>query len=262
MIHLIVGYMGSGKSLYAVRWIWRNRRKYKSILTNTPLKIDNVIFANNPIKAVTKAQPPILLFLDEAHFLLDSRRSMSKQNLDWTHLLTVLRKLQVDLIMTTQSLRQVDIRLRTLLRTFWVARGIHYLETSEGNEPFFIYEQYAVRMDPWTGEPIKFWLRTDYLWWENAKLYFDLYDTAYIPIPSYGDDEEEEKIPAHDLVGTYNSAEEIMTYLRALGFRPTRANYRQILRRLGLSVRIYRNSKGKRFYEVKADLTHEPIMSE
>ena len=252
MIHVITGYMGGGKSLYAVRYIYKNRKKYNTILTNTPL-----FFCPEKVKMITTdildaihySSPPILVFLDEAHLLVDSRRSMSKANISWTHLLTLLRKMKTDMILTTQSLMQIDSRFRSLLRTFRVAKGLRYLDTNEGPQPFFIYEQYKILMDPFDGSYIRIWIKTEYLWWENAKKYFPLYDTNYIPEPTT---ESSHRISPEFLVGEYDSVKRIIKKMRLMGVEAHVRNYKTILRQLGLELAVHKDSRGNRTYNIYA----------
>jgi len=255
VIRVITGYMGTGKSLYAVRYIYQRRHKYKTIVTNTPLNISNAIYTENFRKTIQQAEPPILVFLDEAHMLLDSRRSMSKTAISWTQLLTLLRKLGIDLILTTQSLRQVDVRLRSLLRSFWIAKGLQWLETETGDlQPYFVYEQYAVRMDPWDGSYIRHWIRTEFLWWYNAAQYFALYDTNFIPADWQEEQEEYptlQNIPPGAFEGEYPRAGEIVDLLKSYGFHAHKNNYRKILASLGYEVSVLQLHSGERIYKVQ-----------
>lgn len=253
MIHVIAGYMGAGKSLFAVRWLYRHRKKYTVILTNSPLSFSPAEYSVNftqDLEYWTKKGGKIAVFLDEAHLVLDSRRSSSRNNVTWTHLLTLLRKLDVDLILTTQSLMQVDIRLRSLLRTAWVAEGKQILETQDGLfAPFFVYHQYAVRMQPLSGKYIFLPINTVFLSEQEAKRYYDLYDTNWIPA-LWAEEEEKPEIDPQTLVGTYSSAYSIISKLKEAGFKASPTTYRSILEDMGLSVQM-KKVDGKRFYTVK-----------
>lgn len=251
MIHVIAGYMGAGKSLFAVRWLYRHRKRYRVILTNSPLQFYpaeySVNFQRDLEYWTKKEEGKIAVFLDEAHLVLDSRRSSSRNNVTWTHLLTLLRKLDIDLILTTQSLMQVDIRLRSLLRTAWVAEGKQLLETQDGSiAPFYVYNQYAVRMQPLSGKYIFIPLNTVFVSEAEARQYYDLYDTNWIPplLP-----EEESTIDPDfnpiNLVGEYAYASDIIELLQEAGYKANTQNYRQILKQLGLNL-ITRKSNGKR----------------
>ncbi len=251
MIRVITGYMGSGKSLYAVRWIYRNRKKYRTILTNSPLNIPDVevIVDPNPLKEVRYALPPVLLFLDEAHLLMDARRAMSKRNVKWTHLLTLIRKMDTEIILTTQSIPQIDIRLQFFLKTYWEAQGLKWIVTEEGDlQPYFLYDMYKIDFDPWTGERQRFYIRTEAVWYYNAAKYFDLYDTNYIP--EFPAEEETPTIKPEYLVGEYTAAKEIIQKLKQMGLKANNKTYRKLLQQLGLELVVSQKSNGIRIWKV------------
>jgi len=253
MIRVITGYMGSGKSLYAVRWIYRNRKKFKTILTNSPLEFGdvNVIVSPDPLQDVRFATPPILIFLDEVHLIMDSRRAMSKRNVAWTHLLTLIRKMDTEIIMTTQSIPQIDIRLQFFLKTYWEAQGLRWMVTDEGDiQPFFVYDAYKIDFDPWTGERKRFYLHTEAVWYYNAAKYFSLYDTNYIPEFPWEEEQKTIRVNPAALIGIYPKASLLIEKMRQMGLPASQANYRQFLGQMGLAVRIIRKSGGIREYEV------------
>lgn len=254
MIRVIAGYMGTGKSLYAVRWIYKHRKQFATILTNSPISLPDVevIVDSNPLQQVQYVKRPILLFLDEAHLLMDARRAMSKRNVQWTHLLTLIRKLDTEIILTTQSIAQLDIRLQFFLRTYWEAKGLKWLVSVDGDlEPYFVYDQYKIVFDPFTGERQRFYQRTEVLWYPNAAKYFSLYDTNFIPeFPGEGEEHQLQTVDPAQITGVYNSIGEVLQKLNAMGIKAHRKNYKDILARLGLSLSLAKKSDRKRQYVI------------
>ncbi len=253
MIRVITGYMGSGKSLYAVRWIYRNRKKFKTLVSNAPLDIpfENTIVDADPLYSVRYAVPPIVLFIDEAHLLMDSRRSMSKRNVRWTHLITLIRKLNVTVVMTTQSLPQVDIRLQFFIKTYIEAQGLKWLVTEDGElQPFFVYDHYRIDFNPWSGERVRFFLHTEPVWYYNAAKYFSIYDTNYIPEFPAETNDEVPVIKPDFLVGKYTHTRDVITKMKQMGLKVSQKNYKEVLRQLGLDISLVKKVGGQRVYEV------------
>lgn len=107
--------MGSGKTLSLTRYVYREYLKGKKIYSN--------MHFNFPYERITKEKllkykedhtlfNNCIIVIDEIHVFIDSRRSMSKGNVDIGHLLVMTRKLGVDLYWTSQQEHQVDRRLR------------------------------------------------------------------------------------------------------------------------------------------------------
>ena len=157
MIRLMIGAMGSGKTACMVREMVNNDDE-KTTFSNIILKGKGVnkkvvqinrgmIFKEKVIKTKangeqvtkltfnddfwkgTREQFPfgINVVLDEAHTLLDSRRSMSKENVIMNDFMSLLRRILGDsgegygeLVLITQLGRRLDINARDL------ATSVHY----------------------------------------------------------------------------------------------------------------------------------------
>lgn len=116
MIVGFTGIMGSGKTLSLTRRVYQEYNKGKKIYSN--------MHFNFPYERITKEKllaykqdhtlfNNCVIVIDEIHVFIDSRRSMSKGNVDIGHLLVMTRKLSVALFWTSQQSHQVDKRLRS-----------------------------------------------------------------------------------------------------------------------------------------------------
>lgn len=114
MVIAYTGKPGSGKTLSAVRYIVKDHRK--TIYTNIKLQI--------PGKSVIQISPSNLqdlkklkdgiVFIDEANFVFSSR-FWSRIPKDLIQFWAMHRKRGVDLILTSHSLKRVDVILRELV---------------------------------------------------------------------------------------------------------------------------------------------------
>lgn len=114
MVIAYTGKPGSGKTLSAVRYIYKDHRKI--IYTNIKLQI--------PEKSVIQISPANLqdlkklrdgvVFIDEANFVFSSR-FWNRIPKDLIQFWAMHRKRGVDLILTSHSLKRIDIILRELV---------------------------------------------------------------------------------------------------------------------------------------------------
>lgn len=111
----VVGDVGSGKTVFAVRCIKKDFGNGRKIFSNTPLKnipftdfdIDN--FLSNDDK-YRKELVNATILLDEITVYMDCRLSNSKQNLMMGYLVLQSRKRGLDIYYTTQDLDLVDFK--------------------------------------------------------------------------------------------------------------------------------------------------------
>lgn len=111
---LIVGDKGSGKTLTAVEYAYQESKRGKIVLSNIKLNFPHRRLTQSQIKDVMQQKflKNCVLLLDEIHTITDSRRSMTKKNIQWSYLYTQSRKRGVDIVATTQREMQVENRFR------------------------------------------------------------------------------------------------------------------------------------------------------
>lgn len=129
MIIGIFGNMSSGKTVLAVKLAYDEFIKKKAkIISNIELKFPYKFIDSDSLITTVIQQPNIFyesnFLLDEAHNYLESRRSSSSVNLRFVMFLTQLGKLSCSLIMTSQMIRQIDIRFRELMDVVIVCNRI------------------------------------------------------------------------------------------------------------------------------------------
>lgn len=111
MIHLIIGRQGSGKTLFIVKKAYEYYLKgyiiYSNVHLNFPYKRLN--YQDIIDCELTNG----MVIIDEIHLLLPSRNSMSKRNRKICDgFLSMVRKKNLEVYGTTQTLRKVDVRFR------------------------------------------------------------------------------------------------------------------------------------------------------
>lgn len=139
MICGFIGKMGSGKTLSMVRETAKYWHKGYKIYSNfhlnfpyTPLDFDTLFtMAENQ-----ESLKDVVILLDEAHIMLDSRSGMKKSSKVVSFWLNQTRKMGVKLFYTTQHLHQIDKRLRSGTDFFSFCQGIKYLK--QGKEYFIV----------------------------------------------------------------------------------------------------------------------------
>lgn len=119
MIIVYIGGLGSGKTCSAVRTTWYYYKKGFKIYSNIHLKFPYTLVTTDLLDGWMKNKEELraalqnsVFLLDEAHIWMDSRSGMKKKQKKRTYFVLQIRKLNVMLIVTTQSYDQVDKRLR------------------------------------------------------------------------------------------------------------------------------------------------------
>lgn len=121
----IIGKLGRGKTLSAVALAWISKYKFNTkIITN----MASLTFKDYFIMDITEL-PELkekidldnryLFIIDELSVLLDSRRGMVKKNVEKTHELLQLRKLNVSFLYTVQNAGMIDIRIREITDNYY-----------------------------------------------------------------------------------------------------------------------------------------------
>ena len=114
MVIAFVGKPGSGKTLSAVRYIVKDKRK--SVYTNVKLDIPgkNIIeILPSNVQDLKRLRDGIV-FIDEANFVFSSR-FWNRIPKDVIQFWAMHRKRGVDLILTSHSLKRIDVILRELV---------------------------------------------------------------------------------------------------------------------------------------------------
>lgn len=114
MVIAFTGKPGSGKTLSAVRYICKDHRGV--VYTNIKLQIPNksvIQISPNNVQDLKKLHDGIV-FIDEANFVFSSR-FWSKISKDLIAFWGMHRKRGVDLVITSHSLKRVDVILRDLV---------------------------------------------------------------------------------------------------------------------------------------------------
>ena len=115
----IFGHRGQGKSALAW-WIadtYRRKAGYPSKVAaygsppEAAKALPSWVSQVESPSEVSNLRKPHIIVLDEAVFTVNSRRSQSKQNLDFTKLLAVIRHKDHLMVFISQTSRQVDIQL-------------------------------------------------------------------------------------------------------------------------------------------------------
>jgi len=114
MVIAFTGKPGSGKTLSAVRYIFKDKRK--TVFTNVKLEIPgkNIIqIVPSNLQELKRLRDGIV-FIDEANFVFSSR-FWSRIPKDIIQFWAMHRKRGVDLVITSHSLKRIDIILRELV---------------------------------------------------------------------------------------------------------------------------------------------------
>jgi len=122
MITIYLGRRGAGKTTTMIKDAYIEYKKGRRIISN----MESVPFAeymsNDQIKQINKesAIEDAVLLIDELQIFFDSRRSMKKDNLNFSYFVQQTRKRGVDILGTTQFSNTVEKRVRD--HTDFVAR--------------------------------------------------------------------------------------------------------------------------------------------
>ena len=146
MIMLYSGTPGSGKSLHSARVLLNavNRHKmlcitnyeidrnkiknneYLKILTNADLVTPDLLYqySNDYFEGRKRKEGEILLFLDEAQLLFNSRAYQDKHRMEWLSFFSQHRKYGYDIILMAQFDRMLDRQLRSLIEYEFTHRKV------------------------------------------------------------------------------------------------------------------------------------------
>jgi hypothetical protein len=123
-LKVIVGYKGAGKTNFCTHLCWEGYLQGRKIFSNyklefpfTPLNVIEMIDNPNMVKNG-------IIAIDEAHCYLDSRLSGSKKNRMFSYIMLQGRKRRIDIIITSQSIDQIDIRLRRHLEHLYECKAL------------------------------------------------------------------------------------------------------------------------------------------
>ena len=114
MIIMYKGRRGAGKTLTMVKDALNFYNKGWDIYSNFDIGIPYKKITNDTIINMNE-NPNIkncVLLIDEIQTIIDSRRSMRKENLNFSYFVQQIRKRNIILLCTTQFTRTTDVRLR------------------------------------------------------------------------------------------------------------------------------------------------------
>jgi len=163
----VTGPIGSGKTLYMTRCIYREKINRPDVAVATNYKLVGIDFKYinaSDLFDIKQQLKDTILGIDEFHIFLDSRAFMKPSNQQLTHFILQTRHLGVNLYFTTQDISQVDLRLRRQLdflayctstpyENYFKVKVVDYRDVLNIHSNDFIYD----------GSP-----------------YYDLYDTTEI----------------------------------------------------------------------------------
>lgn len=193
MITLIIGRQGSGKTLFLVKkayeYYLEGKTIYSNIKLNFPFKqIDYDDIVNCRLKNS-------VVILDEIHLLLSARNSMSKMSrLICDGFLSMVRKMGLTILASTQTERKVDVRFREE-KDFLIACNKYVYTNKKWTE--VLHSQnlnkkipIMICMDIREEFSMK-WITMSFL----GNKFFDLYDTTeVVKVKGLNDDEDNKTI--------------------------------------------------------------------
>lgn len=157
MIICLLGGIGSGKTLSAVKFIADNRQfaltnfKLKNIKDYHRIKVSDIIIKDEEKKKlvvnwdywekIRKSQTSFSIYLDEIHNIIHSRRSMSRINILMSKWVSQIRKILSDhptnhLYIISQTASKIDKDFRDL------AQVIIYCQKQEKKKKVYIKQSY------------------------------------------------------------------------------------------------------------------------
>lgn len=127
-MYLVIGAKGSGKTLSAVKYAHDAHVKGRTVYSNIRLNFPHVKLTRAMLTQILEQQclTDAFVLLDELHTIADSRRSMTKRNIDWSYFFTQSRKRGVDIMATTQREMQVDVRYRLNSDTYIYCKKVQF----------------------------------------------------------------------------------------------------------------------------------------
>ena len=114
MIVLYTGRRGSGKTLTMIKDAWQLYNSGYEIYSNINIGFDHTFIDGMDAIQIDKNSDlkDCVLLIDELQVLFDSRKSMKKENVNFSNFLQQIRKRNIILLCTTQFAGTVDLRLR------------------------------------------------------------------------------------------------------------------------------------------------------
>lgn len=132
LVVMYKGRRGAGKTLTMVKDAYKYYLNGYKILSNIKLPFGELINESD-ILALDKESNlyNCVILLDELQIFFESRRSMKKQNLDFSNFIQQLRKRNITLLGTTQYSNTVDLRFRQHTDIIAYPRFIEQLNVCE-----------------------------------------------------------------------------------------------------------------------------------
>ena len=178
MIHLITGKQGSGKTLLMTKMSYEGYLKGKTVYSNVDFKFPYKTLDYQDI--ISCKLENAIVVIDEGHLLLSSRNSMSTTSRKiCDSFVSMVRKKNLDLIISTQAQRKIDCRIRDETDYYHNAEKYVYIN----NEWIIQYSNIDLDIDiptiilinttdMSTDQQIKSFF--------HANIYYKLYDTKQI----------------------------------------------------------------------------------
>lgn len=159
MLSVFEGFMGSGKTLLTVIIAFlSSKNKNKKIICNFHLKgINYELLDIN--KFLRQEYENALIIIDEAYVYFESRTSMSIANRLSSYILFQSRKKGIEIILTFQLLRTIDVRFRELIDIY-----VNCNKTLNGFK--YTYYNFHTKI-----------ISENLLSFENASKFYQYYDT-------------------------------------------------------------------------------------
>ena len=114
MLIIVTGFKGDGKTVFATSLLWKGWKAGRQIFSNyhlefpyQPINLKEMLSSEGS-KQITNG----MLIIDESQMFIDARLSGSKKNRLASYLMLQGRKRRIDIILTSQQMRNVDIRFR------------------------------------------------------------------------------------------------------------------------------------------------------
>jgi len=133
----IVGGMGSGKTLLMTYLAYQDFLKKRSVFSNYGLSFKHDKFNKEFLMNYTDGEGlnSCTICADEFHIFMDSRNHALKSNKLISYMINQCRKRSVDFMFTTQSIDQVDVRLRRACTLFafpeMYVDGVRWMSTDK-----------------------------------------------------------------------------------------------------------------------------------
>jgi hypothetical protein len=130
-LKVIVGYKGAGKTAFCTSLCWDGYLKGRKVFSNYKLGFP---FTAIDLKAMIENPNWVkdgIIAIDESQTFVDCRMAGSKKNRLFSYIMLQGRKRKIDIILTTQQLDNVDIRIRRNLEHLYECRALVKDETGE-----------------------------------------------------------------------------------------------------------------------------------